>query len=80
MQSPAPGRKSPCQQDRLGTDRLGSSSVEKALGVLVGSKWDVGEECAMAAKLASSILGWMNRSTTSRARKGVIPLYLACFR
>lgn len=80
MQSPVPGRKSPCQQDRLGTDWLGSSSVEKALGALVGSKWDVAEECAMSAKLASSILDFMNRTTTSRARKGVIPLYLACFR
>ena len=54
--------------------------MEKALGVLVGSKWDVGEEYAMAAKLTSSILGCMNRSTTSRAMKGIIPLYLTCFR
>jgi len=30
-------------------DWLVSSSVERVLGVLVGSKWDVGEECAMAA-------------------------------
>lgn len=53
MQSPAPGRRSPCQQDGLGTDWLGISSVEKAPRVVVGSKWDMGKEYAKAAKLAS---------------------------
>lgn len=80
MQSPAPGRRSPCQQDRLGTGWLGISSVEKALRVMVGSKWDMGKEYAKAAKLASWILGCMNRGTTSRSRRRIIPLYLGCFR
>lgn len=58
----------------------GSSPMEQAVGVLLGSRWDVGKENALTAKLARDHLGFGNRRRTSRARKGNSPLHLDHFR
>jgi len=51
------GRNNPMQQYRLGTDPLESSSAERDLGVLADNKLTTSQQCALAAKQASGILG-----------------------
>ena len=71
----------PCnKQHRLGAAWLGSSSAEKNLGVLADWKLGMSLQCALAAKVAKSILGHMNHGRASRLMEAIIPLGLAHIR
>ena len=48
------GKRNPGVQHRLGSTQLGSSSVERDLGVLVHSWLDMSEQCASAANMKES--------------------------
>jgi len=57
------------QEERKGSDWLGSSSAEKTLWALVKSKMNVSQQCA----LANSILNCVYRTMTDTRMEGIIP-------
>jgi len=63
-----------------GGDSARKLSVEKDLGVLVDDRLTMSQQCALAAKKASGILGRTKKSVASRSRKVLLPLYAALVR
>lgn len=55
---------------------LDSSSAEKDIGVLVGDRLIVSQQCALVGRKANGILGYIRKSVASRLR-GDPPLYSA---
>jgi len=62
------GNNNPMHQYRLGADLLENSSAERDLGVLVGNKLTMSQQCVLAAKRANGILGCIEKSVASRSR------------
>ncbi|CAM4706940.1 unnamed protein product [Lepidochelys kempii] len=69
------GQKNPMHCYKLGTEWLGSSSAEKDLGVTVDEKLDMRQQCALVAKKANGILGYISRRIASRSWDMIVPLY-----
>ncbi|KAK4830690.1 hypothetical protein QYF61_012859 [Mycteria americana] len=74
------GKHNPGVQHRLGSTGLGSSSVERDLGVLEDKQLNMSEQCAAAAKKANRMLGCINKGITSRDKEVIIPLHSALVR
>ncbi|GAB0179162.1 mitochondrial enolase superfamily member 1 [Grus japonensis] len=74
------GKNNPKHQYRLEVDLLGSSTVEKDLGVLVDSKLSMSQQHALVAKAANGVLGCIKKSVASRSREVILPLYSALVR
>jgi len=74
------GRNNPMHQYRLGADLLETSSVQRALGVLVDDRLTMSQQCALTAKKANGIVGCIRRSVASRSREDLLPLYTALVR
>ncbi|GAB0176501.1 mitochondrial enolase superfamily member 1 [Grus japonensis] len=68
------GKNDSKHQYRLRVDLLGSSTVEKDLGVLVDSKLSMSQQCALMAKKANGILGCIKKNMASRSREVILPL------
>jgi len=74
------GSNNPMHQYRLGADLLESSSEERDLGVLVDDRITMSQQCALAAKKASGILGCIKKNVASTSRLVLLPLYSALVR
>jgi len=67
-------RNNPRHQDMLGAAQLGSSSAEKALGVLVDTRLTTSQKRALVPKKVNGIQGCIRRSISSRSREVIPPL------
>ena len=74
------GNKNMMHKYKMRDTWLDSSMCKRDLGVLVDNKLNMSQHCDMAAKKANEILGCIARSTESRAREVIIPLYSALVR
>lgn len=63
-------------QYMLGSDDLESSSIGEDLGVLLGRKLTMTQQCNTVAK-ANSLLACFRRIVAGRLREGTLPLYSA---
>ncbi|KAJ7395657.1 hypothetical protein BTVI_153008 [Pitangus sulphuratus] len=73
-------RNNPMHQYRRWADLLESHAREKDLGVLVDNKLSMNQQCVPVVKKANRILGYIRKSTASRLRKVILPLYSALMR
>uniref|UniRef100_A0A8B9ICY2 Reverse transcriptase domain-containing protein n=1 Tax=Anser brachyrhynchus TaxID=132585 RepID=A0A8B9ICY2_9AVES len=74
------GRGNPGYTYRLGDEMLESSPAERDLGVVVDSKLNMSQQCALAARRANCILGCIKHGIASQSREGIVPLYSALVR
>ncbi|XP_029876354.1 uncharacterized protein LOC115343912 [Aquila chrysaetos chrysaetos] len=73
-------RKNPMHQYMLGATQLESIFVEKDLGVLVDTKSNMSQQCALMAKVANGVLGCIRRSMASRSSEVILTLCSALLR
>ena len=74
------GKNNPIHPYMLAATQLESSFAENDLGVLVDTKLNTSQQCALAAKKAIGILDCIRQSIASRSREVIFPLCSALVR
>ena len=59
---------------RMGGEWLESSPEEKDLGVSIGERFNMSQQCVLPSQKANCIRGCTKRSVTSRSREVILPL------
>ncbi|GAB0205762.1 hypothetical protein GRJ2_003041800 [Grus japonensis] len=60
---------------KLANERLERSLAERDLGIWVDGRLNMSQQCALAAKRAKHVLGYMKYSIASQLREVIVPLY-----
>lgn len=74
MLDSVPRKGQPCLYYRLGNERMVNCPAERDLGILVDSKLNVRQQCALAAKRAKCTLGCIKHGRAVWAVGGVVLL------
>ena len=74
------GRNNPMYMLETRWKSAGNQLCRKHLGVIVGTKLNKSQQCALATKKANGIVGYITRSVASRSGKVIPSLYTALVR
>ena len=64
----------------MGDMWLSKTTSEKGLGIVIDHKLNMSQQCDVATKKATAILGCINRNIVLKSHEVLVPLYLALLR